>query len=103
MLPDTLGSDLHDDNITRGRSDAAGEFFAAARAGKEYNARGLGAKIGINDRAFSLHYAISEMLAIVVPRIHVMVTSNAAKWVAMRDRIDHRSSKYLAFWEPKAA
>jgi dihydroorotase len=89
VLPNTLGADLHGYNITRSRSDAGGELFSSAHAGKKMNLSGFGARSGANDPAFSLYYAMSEMLALGVPLEHViaMVTSNAAQMAGLEDSL----------------
>lgn len=78
VLPDTLGADLHGYNIT--------SSSAYSRSGQFRDDENPDEVIGgSGDPAFSLHYSMSEMLALGVPLPHLiaMVTSNAAK--AMRE------------------
>ena len=72
VLPYTLGADLHGYNITPSRYD--GTF-------SEEGELRLAAGETPPEPAFSLHYAMTEMLALGVPLAHViaMVTANAAK------------------------
>jgi dihydroorotase len=80
ILPHTLGADLHGYNITR-----ATAYSRSGQFRDDENPDDAAADGGSSEPAFSLHYAMSEMLALGVPLPHViaMVTSNAAK--AMRE------------------
>jgi len=77
VLPHTLGADLHGYNISRSTGySRSGQF----RDDENPDAAIAGSSA---EPAFSLHYAMSELLALgaPVPHIVAMVTSNAAKMI----------------------
>jgi len=81
ILPDTLGADLHGFNVKPGTG-----YDGTFRDNAAYAAAPDAAS---DEPAFSLHYAMTEMLALGVPLGHViaMVTWNAAKLLREDDRI----------------
>jgi dihydroorotase len=88
VLPDTLGADLHGYNISRAQARRGATDFAAANAGRMQEGMSATASGG-DDPAFSLYYAMSEMLALGVelPHLIAMVTANAAKMGGVADRL----------------
>jgi dihydroorotase len=81
VLPDTLGGDLHGYNITPARNDAGLRLMGQAQDRQAADAAGG------DDPAFSLYYAMTEMLALGIPLRHLiaMVTANAAKMIRAAD------------------
>jgi dihydroorotase len=90
ILPHSLGADLHGYNITRASAHQGAHTFAAANAGlfQEGSPRERPSGQKSSDPAFSLHYAMSEMLALGIPLQHViaMVTSNSAGMLRAQDQ-----------------
>ncbi|MCC6828462.1 MAG: amidohydrolase/deacetylase family metallohydrolase [Novosphingobium sp.] len=88
VLPDTLGADLHGYNISRASAAAAADAFATANDGHLQEGMSQTA-MGSADPAFSLYYAMSEMLAlgIELPHLIAMNTSNAAKMCRLQDSL----------------
>lgn len=77
ILPHTLGADLHGYNITRATAySRSGQF-------RDDENPDDAAVEGSVEPAFSLHYAMSELMALGAPLQHVIasVTSNAAKMI----------------------
>jgi dihydroorotase len=90
VLPHTLGADLHGYNINKASSEEGAHLYKAATGTYQDGVRPDEAVAGKSkDPAFSLHYAMSEMLALGVPIDYViaMVTSNAAKMMGAADRL----------------
>jgi dihydroorotase len=91
VLPQTLGADLHGYSITPASTERGAHVFAAANAGRFQDGapRGAEGAEASDDPAFSLYYAMSEMLALGVPLQHViaMVTANAAKMMGVADEL----------------
>ncbi|MGA0608482.1 amidohydrolase/deacetylase family metallohydrolase [Phenylobacterium sp. VNQ135] len=88
VMPDTLGADLHGYNISRGGARRAVAAFATANDGKLQTGMDPTA-VGGDDPAFSLYYAMSEMLALGVdlPHLVAMTTSNAARMCRLGDTL----------------
>jgi dihydroorotase len=77
VLPHTLGADLHGYNITRATAySRSGQFRDDENPDEAVEG-------GSAEPAFSLHYAMSELLALGVPLGHVIAsaTFNAAKMI----------------------
>ena len=90
ILPYTLGADLHGYNIKPGTGyDGTFRDNATFGAGTTEDSEGP---------AFSLHYAMTEMLALGIPLQHViaMVTANAAKLLREDDSIGALSEGRVA-------
>jgi dihydroorotase len=87
ILPFTLGADLHGFAIKRpdGATVSTGTF--AVEAGTPPEPKRRRAETGV--AIFSLHQAMSELLALGVPLVEVvkMVTSNAATFLGMEGEI----------------
>lgn len=78
ILPHTLGADLHGYNITR-----ATAYSRSGQFRDDENPDDAATVEGAIEPAFSLHYAMSELLALGAPLQHVIasVTANAAKMI----------------------
>jgi dihydroorotase len=78
ILPHTLGADLHGYNITR-----ATAYSRSGQFRDDENPDDAATVEGSIEPAFSLHYAMSELMALGAPLPHVIasVTSNAAKMI----------------------
>jgi dihydroorotase len=91
VIPHTLGADLHGYSISPASVQRGAHLFAAANAGRFQDGTepGAVARAGSDDPAFSLYYAMSEMLALGVPLQHViaMVTANAARMMRAADTL----------------
>jgi dihydroorotase len=91
VLPHTLGADLHGYSITPASTEQGAHVLAAANAGRYQDGAppAVGATKASDDPAFSLYYAMSEMLALGVPLQHViaMVTANAAKMMGAAEKL----------------
>jgi dihydroorotase len=88
IMPDTLGADLHGYNISRAGARRAAGAFATANSGQMQEGMSLVPQAS-EDPAFSLYYAMSEMLAlgVALPQLIAMVTSNAAKMARLSDSV----------------
>lgn len=91
ILPYTLGSDLHGYNVKPGA-------FYDGTFRKNAKLTSAKAGSGAEGPAFSLHYAMTEMLALGVPLQHViaMVTANAAKLLREADEFGELSEGRIA-------
>jgi len=91
VLPHTLGADLHGYSITPAGVQRSAQLFSCANAGhfQQGNAPEDHKSKASNDPAFSIYYAMSEMLALGVPLSHViaMVTANAASMIRASDKL----------------
>jgi dihydroorotase len=91
VIPHTLGADLHGYSISPASMERGSHVFAAANAGRFQAGMEPGAiaRAGSDDPAFSLYYAMSEMLALGVPLQHViaMVTANVARMMGAADTL----------------
>lgn len=90
VLPHTLGADLHGYNITKASSLQGAHTYAAATGVYQDGRKPEQTTTAQSkDPAFSLYYAMSEMLALGVPLGYViaMVTSNAAKMIRASDQL----------------
>jgi dihydroorotase len=78
LLPDTLGADLHGYNISKLHYD--GQF----RPDVDYKTTSEAIR---SEPTFSLHHAMTELLSLGAPLMHVLktVTSNAAAMLGMGD------------------